>query len=301
LYAHEASRWTDRLYWDTASSWDEVERGRLAGRVPGVIARDEAGIVRGWSFYLVHNRALQIGGFVAESEAVSDALVDAILEDADPVTVDTVSFFAFTEASYLAPLLRRKGLSVDRYFYMVRELPGPVPATVNEARRWLRGDLQATAELLGRSYESPDPARPFAPRGTPAEWIDYVTQLTTGPGCGTLLPDACLALPAGPGRLAGVAITTRISSATAHLAQIAVDPAMQRRRLGVGLLETAVSVAARSGCSRLTLLVGGRNRAARRMYEEARFAYGPSFLAGGTFQPRRSTSVAPGARATTLR
>ena len=153
--------------------------------------------------------------------------------------------------------------------------------------------LEKVADLLSVAYGGPDEARPFAPRGTADEWQEYVGQLTGATGCGALIPDACVCIPGGPNRVTAVALVTRIAETTAHIAQLAVDPQVQGRHLGAQLLDLACASAEVAGCRRVTLFVGGRNSRARRMYETARFEPMASFLAGGTFQPRRSTRVAP--------
>ena len=217
-------------------------------------------------------------------------------------TIDQVSFFAFTDAPRLAPALRRSGLAVERYWYLARDTSrGVPPAPPRHARRWAADDLPATAELLMRAYGSPEEARPFAPRGTSQEWLDYLTGLTAGAGCGQPMPQGCLAVPDGPNRLSAVALMSRISRDTAHLTQLVVDPQSQRRGLGALLLAAACAAANREGCSRLTLLVGGRNSRARDVYEAAHFELTASFLAGGSLQPRRSTSDDPGGSVVTFR
>ncbi|NOT24495.1 MAG: GNAT family N-acetyltransferase [Acidobacteria bacterium] len=112
-------------------------------------------------------------------------------------------------------------------------------------------------------------------------------------------------LQAGPGRLGAVALASRVGPGTGHIIQLAVDPQFQRRGTGAALLEAACGSAARAGCRRMTLLVAGPNRTARKLYEEAGFAPTASFVAAGTLdaagQPRRLTSVALGERLTTFR
>jgi hypothetical protein len=44
----------------------------------------------------------------------------------------------------------------------------------------------------------------------------------------------------------------------------------------------------------MTLFVGGKNSRARSLYESHRFENMASFIAAGSLQPQRSTSVAPG-------
>jgi len=94
---------------------------------------------------------------------------------------------------------------------------------------------------------------------------------------------------------------TRVAERTAHLAQLAVDPQMRGRHLGKQLLEVACAAANQGGCGRMTLFVGGRNSRARSLYESSRFESMASFLAAGSLQPRRSTSVAPGSAVITRR
>jgi ribosomal protein S18 acetylase RimI-like enzyme len=79
----------------------------------------------------------------------------------------------------------------------------------------------------------------------------------------------------------GLAIVTRVAESTAHLAQLVVDPQFQGRRLGAQLMELASAAAARAGCRRMTLIVGGSNRRARSIYEAARFHAMGSFVAAG--------------------
>jgi ribosomal protein S18 acetylase RimI-like enzyme len=301
LYAAEIERWNSALEWETAKDWEEVEKGRQLGTVSGVVVLNETGAIAGWCYYLIHKRALQIGSVIASSDAVAQAMLDAVLRDDIRSAVDTVTLFAFADAPNLAAALRLRGLTVDRYWYLGRDLQRTAPPRLPDVRKWRLDDVQATAELLQRSYEGRDESRPFAPRGMAEEWTDYIQQLTTGTGCGRLMADVCVCVPGGPNRLLAVALVTRISEGTAHLVQLAVDPQMRGRHLGTQLLEIACSAANQGGCTRMTLFVGGRNSRARSLYESHRFENMASFVAGGSLQPRRSTSVAPGSAVITRR
>jgi len=81
LYAAEAERWAATLEWETASNWAEVERGRHLRTVPGFVVTNDDGTVVGWSYYLIHRGALQVGSFVASSESAAEMMLDAILSD----------------------------------------------------------------------------------------------------------------------------------------------------------------------------------------------------------------------------
>jgi ribosomal protein S18 acetylase RimI-like enzyme len=228
-------------------------------------------------------------------------MIDAVLHEENRAAVDAITLFAFADAPNLAAALRSRGLSVDRYWYLGRELQRMAPPRLSDVRKWRVDDVQATAELLARSYEGREESRPFAPRGLAEDWVEYVQQLTTGTGCGRLMGEASVCVPGGPQRLLAVALVTRIAESTGHLVQLAVDPQMRGRHLGSQLLENVCSSANLAGCTRMTLFVGGRNSRARSLYESHRFENMASFLAAGSLQPRRSTSVAPGSAVITRR
>ena len=301
LYAAEVNRWASLLEWDAAASFEQVEQGRRLGHVRGVLAVTDKGTIAGWSFYLADERRLQIGGFVASSEACSEAMLSAIFGSEAASTAATTMFFAYSDAPGLAAALRKRGQTVDRYFYLARDLTVAIRYPLRDARRWSVADTLAATELMRRAYPESDAARPFAPRGALSEWIDYVTQLTAGGGCGDLVAEASVSLPLGPDRLSGLALVTRISPATAHLVQLAIDPSMRRRGLGSALLLTAFSGAYRCGFRRMTIMVSGKNAVGRRLYEAAGFEVVTSFIAAGTSQPLRLTSVAGSGVAANLR
>jgi ribosomal protein S18 acetylase RimI-like enzyme len=302
LYEAETRRWRSTLDWDTASNWTVVEQGRRLGVVSGLIVTDQDHQVVGWSYYLLEDRTLQIGGFVASSDACTAVLLDGILSDHTLAAVDSVTLFAPADAVGLVPALKRREMSVCRYWYLSRDLRLGPDSLHEDARRWRPEDLGPTADLLGSAYAREDVSRPFAPRGTAAEWRHYVEQLVTADGCGTLLPQLSLCISAGLGRLAAVALVTRIGANTSHLAQLAVAPGFRKRGLGAGLLAAVCRAASRQGFGRMTLLVAGQNQAARKLYEGAGFVERSTFVSAGLrHQPRRSTSVAAGANAMTLR
>jgi ribosomal protein S18 acetylase RimI-like enzyme len=289
----EAERWVRLLDWDAGAQWKAIDAARQAGTAPGLVALDPGGAVAGWSHYRSRNGILQIASFTASSEAVSQAMLNELLNERTLAFAQGVTFFAFSEAQGLAAALRTKGLTVDRYWYLGKDLHRGAPPAQPPLRLWQATDLSATAALFARVYEPRAEARPFAPGGSAAEWTDYVFRLTQGHGCGPLEAEASLCMPSGPGRLSGVALVTRISEGTAHLAQLAVDPEMRRRKVAVQMMDAAFNAAARLGCRRVTLLVGGSNQRARSLYDVAGFRPMGSFLSAGTLSPRKAAPTLP--------
>ena len=301
IYRDEADRWQRLLDWETAPRWEEIEQRRRAGTAPGIAVLNEQGAVVGWCHYTIRHKVLRITTFNAADDRVGQLMAERLLGGAALTYVDRVSLFAFTDYAGLVQAMRAKSLSVDRYWYLGRDTERGTLPLLPALRNWRPADARATAALLERAYGPGTDTRPFAPGGTPDEWTAYVSDLIEGTDGTTLLPEASLCLPAGPDRLVALALVSRIADSTAHLTQLIVDPQMRRRRLATQLLELASAASARAGCRRLTVTVAGGNRPGRALLEGLRFRTMGSFLAAGVFQPRRSTSVAPGAALMTRR
>jgi len=299
IYAAEIRRWSDRLGWDTASSWDHIELGRRLGTVSGLCALDARGDIVGLTFYLLHGDVLQVGGFTAATEDITMALLDGILASDSARRARSVTLFAFTDAPGLARALSRRGLTVVGYDYMVRPLVVEAGGPWDCLRPWRADEAAAVAKLLAAAYPVADRGRPFAPGGTAREWDEYVGQILNAAGCGAIMPEACLVAASGSGSITGVILVTRLAAATGHVAQIAVDPAAERRGAGRLLLDAACATARKMGCDQMTLLVDERNVRARGLYQRAGFRAVAGFTSAGSDQPVRLTSVAAGGMAVT--
>lgn len=301
LYAAEIARWKSVLEWDAASMCGEVECGRRLGTVQGVLLSDEGGPIVGWAYYLLHRGALQVGGIVASSEWVTERILDLICTSEEAKRAASVTVFVFTDAPGLVPALKRRGLSVERYEYLARPLPWAGPARPRDLHAWRDADFRPAVELLARVYGAPDEARPFAPRGSACEWTEYLAQITSTDGCGELLADSSVVAIGEGEALAGLALASRVGTGTGHLVQLGVDPDAEGRGLGWSLLGAACEGAHRAGCERMTLLVGADNARARRLYARAGFNQVATFVAAGSFQPRRLIKFAAGGGVSALR
>jgi ribosomal protein S18 acetylase RimI-like enzyme len=306
LYAAEVASWMSTLHWDTRASWTIVEAVRAAGSLPGFIVRDAQGAIRGWTFYLRHEGALQVGAFTADSPEASATLLDAITSSSHAASASAIVFFTFSTAPGLAVLLEARGFAVEQYRYLQSGLKAqaglkacttsgdPDAASGGQGVQAFRpADVVVVAGLLASAYPSHDPARPFARSGQPHEWVDYVSRLVTTSGCGLFLPGASFVAPGeSPARADAVTLMTRLSRDTVHLAQIAVSPAARGRGLARRLIAASLAAAAAAGHARATLLVGEHNLAARHLYDRLGFADVAMFVSAVRDQPRRSTSAA---------
>jgi ribosomal protein S18 acetylase RimI-like enzyme len=289
LYESEIDRWSRELSWDTRTTWEAVEAARRAAALPGFVLR--AAGQPSWAFFLPHGAALQIGAFVASTTAATGELLDAILETTEARTAREVQLFTFPSAPGLDEALGRRGFEVERYVYLTRTIDAGLPDD-GTLPRWPAPRYAAVATLLARAYGPPDATRPFAREGTSGGWVDYVGQLVATDACGVFLPEASLAVENGTG-IGAVLIATRIAVGTAHIAQVAVDPALRARGTGRQLVETAISRLSAAAFTRVTLLVAERNSAARAIYERLGFVECARFVSAvRAAYPRRLSNPA---------
>ena len=253
---------------------------------------DGRGAIVGWTFFVVRGDSLQIGGLVAASRDVTEALLDAILESDDASAASDAMLFTLGGAPGLDEHLDRHRFTAEPYHYLERPLGG-TPPSPRHGRPWDARDVRAAARLLARTYTETDLARPFARQGRYVDWLEYTEQLVMTDGCGTFVPQASLVVPARePARLDAAVLVTAVGPETAHIAQVAVDPAAQGGGIGRGLLTEAIRILEDRGFERLTLLVAGHNQAASALYAKLGFRKTAAFAAAGRVQPRRFKSAA---------
>jgi ribosomal protein S18 acetylase RimI-like enzyme len=283
------------LGWDSSGSWRDVETARTTWGLPGLLAEDEAGRVRGWAFYMADGLAVHIGGLVADTPRATRALLDRILTTSEAVGAESLSGFIFDEASGLMLELARRGFEVEPFLYLARDLTAssrsvrlrpdsrsvrlqpdrgdaPVAAGV-----WHPDDVVVAAALLREAY-GPDAGRHFAPGHTPGEWERYVRNLVEQTACGTLDTRSTRVIRSSSG-MDALVLVTAIAERTAHLAQVAVHPSRQGQRLAQRLVLDVCEHAADRGFTSATLLVAASNVPARRLYDQLGFVPRARFVA----------------------
>ena len=282
VYEAERQRWLRTLQWDSASSWREVEQARITWGLPGLIAMDGSGAVRGLTFYLQDEDRLDIGGFVSGDEGVTDALLGGALDAAAAIGARTIRMLTLDSATALGSGLRVRGFDVEPHYYLSRTVtrPGAVPpAPASDAPgldRWRDDDLEGAASLLHRAYD-PASASLFAPHHERAEWERYLRNLLSHGGCGVVNREATRVVRNGS-TIEGLALISEISPGVAHLVQMAVDPRRRGEGLGRALITAVCGHLAARSCAALTLLVAASNRPARALYDRAGFRVDARFL-----------------------
>jgi ribosomal protein S18 acetylase RimI-like enzyme len=274
-YEREQHHWLDALSWDTSWTWATVEQARFARGLPGLLAVDGQGRVAGWTFSVVDEGTLHIGGLVADSEAATRALLEGVLHGADDGGAEATACFLLDRAPGLAAALTEYGFAVEPFHYLTLDLRGfPLRPDEQHADAWRDGDVAAVAALLEASYTRETGVH-FAPAGN---WEKYVTGLVEQAGCG-VFDTSLTRLVRGAHALEAAVLVTTISPSAAHLAQLAVRPDCRGAGLGSHLVREAAARAAAAGKTQFTLLVGEQNQAARHLYASIGFVPAATFVA----------------------
>jgi GNAT superfamily N-acetyltransferase len=292
-YAEEVRRWRDDLQWDFSSSIEQIEKGRREGRVGGFLVRDDDGAVRGWAYFVVNQRTLQIGALAAQSVEQLRGLLDHILRAPEAEGAQDIACFVYPQTAGLLSALERRRFAVVDFCYLtadatrLAEQPHGGDGVV-EPFRAVPGPT--AVRLLARSYAGVPVGRWFAPHGRLEEWAQYVGQLMHTPSCGIFLPEASFGLTHDQ-QLTGLVLTTQLSGTMAHVAQVAVDPDARGRGHGKGLVVAAARAARGIGCQSVSLLVADDNEPAKRLYASLGFVERGRFVSARRSPLRRTLSV----------
>jgi ribosomal protein S18 acetylase RimI-like enzyme len=277
LYAAERERWLHELAWDPMELLEVVERGRLAGHVAGWIAFDQDDRVVGWTFYILHNGLLQIGGLVGERPSIVRRLLDAVLASPEASVARGLSCFIYPHTTGTASALERQRFSLRESLYLSRPIE-PVdiaedPRIDGLVRPWTTADFAGTVRVLAASYAGVPAAECFAPDGTREQWAHYAGQILRTPGCGRFDPTLSRIVCAPRSTMpAAVALTTWIAPDAVHVAQLAVAPELRRQGLARVLMQSVIRASALAGATRMTLMVDGSNTSAVGLYESLGFS-----------------------------
>ena len=286
LFDAECARWDGELGWDCRAASRLLELARQNGHLPGLVARDGRGRVVGWTYFLLHDRTLQIGNLVAGNAAAAAALLDGSLGARESRPALRARTFVFPDLPTIESALLDRGFDIEHYTYMQRRLSTaadrprkatgspPAPYFVD---RWSRKLVPEVVRLLARAYEGMRQARCFAPDGRLEQWTTYVGQLVETPACGQFEHRVSSVIRAS-GELVGAVLATALGERTAHIAQMAVAPDHRGRGVGRHLVHLACERAGSGGFDRLTLLVAQSNDGARRLYERSGFEAVGEFL-----------------------
>jgi ribosomal protein S18 acetylase RimI-like enzyme len=286
LYAAECARYRHVLGWDYVPSCRIIEEARRAGRLAGLVLRAPGGAVVGWTYFVVHEGVLQMGGLVADSASRLRRILDRVLQSPEAAGARGLSAFVFPVSSSIQAAFERQRFTVGLHPYLARPVEsdkaGSEPRALASGFR-LRGLMEVDpadiVRVTARAYAGLPEARCFAADGRLEQWAHYLGQLLATPACGRYLPECSFAIEQRDSRqLAGAVITTALSPETAHIAQIVVDPTCRRAGLAAQLVASVLDRSRQAGYRTLSLIVSESNQPARSLYARLGFAETASFL-----------------------
>ncbi len=295
IYDAERRRWLHLLQWDSLAACGEIEHARVTWGLPGFVAIDRSGHVRGMAYYLLEQDRIDIGGVIAETEEATDVLLDGILTVADALDLGTVRTLTLDAATALQSALLARGFHVEPHLYLSRSLKAspieprsraerlwarlidrPAPVCPGPLDAWRDEDVEPAAALLSRSYDRAAGSL-FAPNHAAGEWSRYMRNLVTHVGCGVLNPETTQVLRDGE-KIRALALITDIAPRVAHLVQLAVDPERRGARVGETMVGRCCQQLRERDYDALTLLVASSNAPARSLYDRLGFRHDASFL-----------------------
>ncbi len=301
LYEEQTRVWTETLGWDLGGSWAVVERARAAGALPGLVCRRGDGAITAWTFFLRQDDVLQIGALVGAGASAIRELLEAILDSPEATASRELTCLLYPARPNALSALTRRRFELRPHRYLARPtavvdtkaLPDEVAGELT-LRRWRDDDAIGCVHLLARAYQNEKTGRALAPHGTLVEWARYLGQLVRTPACGTLFPKGSFVVEEhATGAPVACVLTTTVGPTTAHIAQVAVDPAWARRGVGRALVRASARAAAASNLDRLTLLVSGENERAMGMYKAEGFGEVGQFVFASRLVPVRRQSSRP--------
>ena len=241
----------------------------------GWIAWDDEERPVGWTFYILHDSVLQIGGLVGERPSIVRRLLDAVLESPEAQMARGLSCFVYPSVTGTASALERQRFALRDTLYLSRPI-GAVDHVAERhemVREWASADFAGAVRVLAAAYAGVPAAQCFAPDGTREQWARYASQIIRTPGCGRFDPalSRVLCSPGSPMPVA-VALATWIAPGAIHLAQIAVAPDLRRQGLARVLMQAVLDAGARAGARDLTLMVDAANVPALHLYEQLGFS-----------------------------
>jgi ribosomal protein S18 acetylase RimI-like enzyme len=273
LLAAERRLWAERLSWDMGESLQLAAQAVSCGVLPGVAVTVDARPVG----YLSHHpggRLVRLcGAFIGESApaCTAELLVEATVESATVAGRRVEGqLTVFSHQGALDAAFAARGFAVVPREYLRLDTERVPRAPASEvprvrAREFGRWALPACARILVRAHAGGVEAAINSAFAEESTAHSYLGEIVSGTGCGTLEADASSVAVRGRDVL-GFCLATRIGTGSAHVPQVAVDPAQQGQGIGNLLLTRTLRLLAERGAQRVTLSVSRENVAAARWY-----------------------------------
>lgn len=274
LWDQEVQWWRTHLRWDITESIDALQRVVARGGVSGKAVRVGQQIV-GYMYYRVEG-ALGLLSALTLAPAwnrpdIGALLVQAVVETVRQHGARRIESPCIAPAApWLVPTYTRVGFrSMPRAFLRVdlaKAQPLPIRSGGVTLHAWQGAPLHAVASLMQAAYQRTVDAELNQLYRTVAGCHEVCDQLFTQGSCGPFVASAS-ALAQVQGHDVGFLLTTAIAPRQAHLAQVAVLPAYQRRGVGRQLVAYCVAQLSAQHFDTLSLVVSCTNTSALALYQ----------------------------------
>ncbi len=279
LWEHEVRLWREHLFWDVSDGYALLRRVMQRGGVRGKAIRMGPQTV-GYAYYVVLGRLGVLAGLSLAPEwsrpDVGEPLLQATLGDMWRQGAFRIQsqFVAFNHG-WLSAAFEREGFRTYWREFLRLPLHGSAapapPAHRLSLQPWQGADVREAAAIMHAAYEGEIDA-------------EMDTMYRSVDGCRIILDN--ILSQHGSGKLVGAAsviarhrqqdigfsLLTEIAPRQAHLAQIVVLPAYQRRGVGRWLLRQSMARLAAREFDTLSLFVSRANVRALGMYQAMGFA-----------------------------
>jgi ribosomal protein S18 acetylase RimI-like enzyme len=285
----ESGLWRRRLDWEYLGSAKLLLEYLDARALPGFVAVEQ-GEILGYVFCVYEENKGVIGNVFAAPRMVGEwTQMDTLRQDIERLLLEQAiallthspgverveTQLLLHEAGEHAETLDAAGFRRAQRLYLQRRLrvdrmddtktAGIVQGC--ELRPWRDGEMARAAQLIVASYRDHPDSRINDQYRTTQGAQRFLHNIVRYPGCGTFEPEASLvAVDALTGAMAGVVLSSRISSSCGHITQICVAPEYRRRGLADRMLRVAMNALAMRGLEQLTLTVTASNQDAIRLY-----------------------------------
>jgi ribosomal protein S18 acetylase RimI-like enzyme len=273
LWQHEVGLWRDRLLWDRSDILKACRCALERGGLPGKVVR-VGGQAIGYAYYVIAGRIGVIASLVVSpvsgAMAAGEALLKATIDDLRGKGVRRLeSPFVSFDCPWLVPAFERQGFRTYWREFLRLELRRPQglanqPTTV-QVEPWDGAHLEEAARVMQAAYDGGVDAEIYELYRSIDGCRLVLDNLLNQGGCGMPVGEAS-AMACRRGHRVGFVLVTEVAPRHAHLAQVAVHPASQRRGIGRELMEYSLWRLADRQFDSLSLIVSRANDRALRLY-----------------------------------
>jgi ribosomal protein S18 acetylase RimI-like enzyme len=237
--------------------------------------------VIGYSYYMLEGHRAVLGSLVlsrrTDDSSVGVRVLGSLLASIhnDPSIHRVESQFIGHGMPWLSGFFQSRGFAEYGRVFLRRSLdgfPSEIPRDANfHFEICSPACLAEAAYLMQEAHEGSIDAEMNEAYRTRDGCRTLLDNILHRRGCGDPVPSASFLARDNVNGVSGFVLATQISPGHAHLAQIAVSPAMQGRGLGRFFLQRALVALAEKGFRTVSLIVSGANRKAYALYESLGF------------------------------